>query len=226
MKTTTTVALMGITVAIAVGVIGINSTPDVDTEIPTLQSSGLSIMGHATFVVHDSEGNIKAYSQSDNAITDVGRDCAARFLFHNDTADTDGACNDDELVNGFDGFRYIGINNASSVEGVLTSTTAATLNTVEWYETEVNGTNWRATATPNFAAASGSTGAVVTIDSGSQSIGGDIGSTNITRSALFEDATQGTASANDAAAAIINIPNGVSVNDGDSLTVTWTVTVG
>jgi len=218
MKTTTTVALMGITVAIAVGIVGVNTLPEVDSEIPKLSSTTMGIYGHAEFVVRDSGGNIIAYSQSDNAIINYGLDCAARFLFHNNTADTDIACNDSEQTTGTDGFRHIAIGNTTGVQGTLdqTATRASQFPSAN----EITEGNWRVAATPDFAAATGSTGTTVTISSGAQTIDDTVGSTNVTRSALFDAAT------GDNVAAIINIPGGVSVNDGDSLTVTWTITVG
>ncbi|HSB84169.1 MAG TPA: hypothetical protein VLD64_06770, partial [Nitrosarchaeum sp.] len=78
---------MGIAVAIAVGVIGVNAISESNSEIPSLSSSGLNILGHATFTVTDSDGNIKAYRQTDNAIITNGKDCVARFLFNNATAE-------------------------------------------------------------------------------------------------------------------------------------------
>lgn len=209
---------MGIAVAIAAGVIGVNSLAEADNEIPKLSSTGLGILGHATFVVHDQEGNIKAYKQTDNAIITTGKDCVSRFLFHNDTAETNIACNDSELTSGFDGFRYIAIDNTTDVSGTLDS--SATL--ASDFTSEV--TAWsRVAASPTFTPASGTSGTQVSLTSGSVSIDDTFGSTNVTRSALMDDSSVG---GSDVAAAIINIPDGVSVSDGDSLTVSWTVTVG
>lgn len=39
------------------------------------------IMGHITTMVQDANGNIKAYQQSDNAIVNVGVDCATDLAF-------------------------------------------------------------------------------------------------------------------------------------------------
>lgn len=217
MKTTLTVAFMGVAVAIAMGVVGVQAISDSNSEIPTLSSSGLNILGHATFTVTDSEGNVKAYRQTDNAIITTGKDCVSRFLFHNDTAQTNIACNDSELTNGFTGFRFVALDNTTGVSGLLDS--SATL--AGQFTNEVTG--WtRATATPTFTPASGTTGTIVAIQSGSVAITDAIGTTNVTRSALMDDVSVGT----DHAAAIINIPNGVSVAAGDSLAVNWQVTVG
>ena len=217
MKTILTVAFMGVAVAIAMGVVGVQAISDSNSEIPTLSSSGLNILGHATFTVTDSEGNIKAYRQTDNAIITTGKDCVSRFLFHNNTAETNIACNDSELTSGFTGFRYIALDNTTSVSGLLDS--SATLASA--FAGEVTGWS-RVAATPTFNPASGVTGTIVAIESGSVLITDAIGSTNVTRSALMDDVTVGS----DHAAAIINIPNGVSVATGDSLAVNWQVTVG
>ena len=138
-------------------------------------------------------------------------------MFHNDTAETNIACNDSELTTGFDGFRYIAIDNTTIAKG--TQNQSATL--TDDFQSEV--TAWsRVGATPTFTAATGTTGTIVSITSGSVGITDTIGSTNVTKSALMDDSSVGS----DVAGAIINILNGVSVNDGDSLTVTWTITVG
>jgi hypothetical protein len=216
MKTILTVAFMGVAVAIAMGVIGVQAISDSNSEIPTLSSSGLNILGHATFTVTDSEGNIKAYRQTDNAIITTGKDCVARFLFDNATAEpSNNNCKDSQLSSGFTGFRFIALDNTTNVNGLLDS--SATL--AGQFTNEVTGWS-RVGATPSYTAATGTTGTIVDIESGSVGIDDAIGSTNVTRSALMD------ASSGSVAAAIINIPNGVSVATGDSLAVNWQVTVG
>lgn len=218
MKTILTVAFMGVAVAIAMGVVGVQAISDSNSEIPTLSSSGLNILGHATFTVTDSEGNIKAYRQTDNAIITTGKDCVARFLFNNATAEpTNNNCKDSQLSSSFTGFRYIAIDNSTNVNGLLDSSASLGVE----FTNEVTGWS-RVAATPSYTAATGTTGTIVAIQSGSVGITDSIGSTNVTRSALLDDASVGS----DHAAAIINIPNGVSVTTGDSLAVNWQVTVG
>jgi len=218
MKSIMTVAIMGIVVSIAVGIVGVQAISESNSEIPSLNSSGLNILGHATFTVTDSEGNIKAYRQTDNAIITTGKDCVARFLFNNATAEpSNNNCKDSQLTSGFTGFRYIAIDNTTTVSGLLDSSASL----ASAFTNEVTGWS-RVAATPSYTAATGTTGTIVAIQSGSVGITASIGSTNVTRSALMDDASVGS----DHAAAIINIPNGVSVATGDSLAVNWQVTVG
>ena len=214
------IALLGVSVVIAAGLVsfsGVFTDENVDAyEIPNIYSGGMGILGHAEFIVHDSDGNIKAYSQSDNAIINAGRDCAARFLFHNDTASATINCKDGDLTTGFDGFRYVALSNSSGINGLLDSD--ATLGSD--FVLQMTGALTATAQTPVFTAASGAGGTtLVSISKASVSIDDTIGSTNVTQSALL-DAVAGNA------AAIINIPNGVSIDDGDTLTVTWTINVG
>jgi len=46
----------------------------------------LGIMGHAEVVLKDTDGNIKAYQQSDNVVVINGQDCAADAIFGSKTA--------------------------------------------------------------------------------------------------------------------------------------------
>ena len=47
----------------------------------SVSTDPMQISGHAIITLADSDGNIKAYRQTDNIVTDVGRNCAADKLF-------------------------------------------------------------------------------------------------------------------------------------------------
>src|SRR5579872_7042334 len=69
-------------VAVAVGLLGFNTlTTNPQLGVSTQDTSKGGFMGHLTFVVKDKDGNIKAYRQSDNTITDNGKNCAPVVLF-------------------------------------------------------------------------------------------------------------------------------------------------
>ncbi len=48
---------------------------------PTTATTTMRYLGHVTAVVSDSNGNIKAYFQTDNLIVDHGRSCTADLVF-------------------------------------------------------------------------------------------------------------------------------------------------
>jgi len=48
---------------------------------PTTAATTMRYLGHVTTVVSDSNGNIKAYFQTDNIIVDHGRSCATDLVF-------------------------------------------------------------------------------------------------------------------------------------------------
>ena len=48
---------------------------------PTTAATTMRYLGHVTAVVSDSNGNIKAYFQTDNLIVDHGRSCTADLVF-------------------------------------------------------------------------------------------------------------------------------------------------
>jgi len=217
------IALLGVSVVIAAGLVsfsGVFTDENVNAyEIPNIYSSGMSMLGHAEFIVHDSDGNIKAYSQSDNAIINVGKDCAARFMFDNRTAITGTLnCKDTDLSASYSGFHFVALSNTTVISGTLDSSATLT----NFADEMTGGATARSDVTPTFTAATGTTAAQVEISFASIAITDAVGSTNVTQSALLDDGTIGT----DHAAAIINIPNGVSVDTGDTLTVTWTIDVG
>ena len=51
------------------------------SSVTTLNSAPLGFMGHAEVVLKDIDGNIKAYQQSDNVVVLNGQDCAADLIF-------------------------------------------------------------------------------------------------------------------------------------------------
>lgn len=68
-----------VAIAMVIGMItGIAASSDFSTQTTT---TPMGIMGHVTFTITDSDGNIKSYFQSDNVNTDTVSDCIAVDLF-------------------------------------------------------------------------------------------------------------------------------------------------
>ena len=55
-----------VAIVAAVGVFTLAVTSDSSVESSTLSVAGPALLGHVTYTVYDENGNIKAYSQSDN----------------------------------------------------------------------------------------------------------------------------------------------------------------
>jgi hypothetical protein len=85
MKRITTYALFGAIFAITVGTLGAShisaTTFGLAGSVPTTNEDGLKLTGHITLVATDSNGNIKAYRQTDNLVVNNGADCVVKLLF-------------------------------------------------------------------------------------------------------------------------------------------------
>jgi L-ribulose-5-phosphate 3-epimerase UlaE len=78
------VAIIGAIVAVgaisAVSTVGFTDDGLSITSINPVKSSA-AVMGHVTLTAYDEDGNIKAYRQTDNVVTNVGDDCIAAVIF-------------------------------------------------------------------------------------------------------------------------------------------------
>jgi hypothetical protein len=68
------ILLLGIA-AISVGVFSTTNTAE------ALPSESSGVMGHLTLVATDADGNITSYVQTDNLVTDLGKDCLVKQTF-------------------------------------------------------------------------------------------------------------------------------------------------
>ena len=181
-------------------------------------------MGHVEYVVRDSAGNVKQYQQLDNEVVDKGDNCVITLAF----GSTGHGCSSAST------FQYIGISNATTGTITGTMTTIGTSGT----STDVAASGQDGIMATKLGAVSGSAGtdgSTVTIatqnpftfDSETTTNG-----TNVEAAGLFDAGCSGIASEgfcnanastmNMFAAQVID----VTVANGDSLDVTWTITVG
>jgi hypothetical protein len=194
------IALFGIVVvaAIAIGVIGLTNTPSTGLSANMIDEKQ-HIMGHAILTVLDPKGNIIAYRQTDNQITNLGDDCAARGLF---STGTFGAC-----PSGFtDGnFKYIAIGTSSTGLGASNTNLAA--------ET-TSFTTARITTAPSITQAANGAGSTVSLTA-----------TFVTNAAVTAQEAgifdTSTSSSGNMFARQGFTP--ISLLSGDSLVITWTV---
>jgi len=210
MKNILTIALFGAVLAVTTGIVSTGVFSDVSTDIQNdhgIKASSLALLGHAEFIVHGADGAIKQYVQTDNVVAVEGRDCVAQLLFKNGT---NNICTPSS---GYSGFRYIAIGNGTAgatVDDTVLSTAGG------------GGEVLRSSAVePGFTQATSNSNIAEVTLSNAFTITDTQGTTTITESGLFDTTSGGNMFA------IVNIPNsGVSVGDGDTLTVNWTVSIG
>ncbi len=237
MKTIHAIALFAGVLAVAMGTItfnGISATPLMTAGTPQTNDI-VGMLGHVEYAVWDSEGFMKAYKQTDNIVVETGKDCVARLVFENST--DPGKCNNENE------FQHIAIGNFT-VTGSAVNATMTHLDDGNSIlaDCATSGLNFgaemaRKTVTVNFATATGGVGTLVTLDT---SVGNSAFSfdqdnaTTVFQSGLFDvgnivDATCTGATpptSNLFSIQDLNGDTGISVNDGDSLSVKWTITVG
>ena len=210
-----------LTIAIAAVSIGLLSTGNVATSAlmtsPTATATGMAMLGHVESIHRSADGSIVGYYQNDNAIIEDGSDCAAELLF----GEAGATCGTTPAV-----FTYIGINQLDATPTVGIDATNATLEgepTIGATYSRHQDTN---VADPAWTAATGGTGTIARINTESPfTFGSGNNTQNVYAAALFPAAT------GNHPLAILNITTGASqtgidVNDGDTLSVTWNITVG
>lgn len=230
MKRTTTIVLFASIFAVAVGTLGLSGNSATTLMVASPQAETAGILGHVEYMVWDASGNTVQYMQGDNVVVNDGEDCAADAIFG------DGTC-----VAG--DFNYIGIGNASSGTVDPTNSTLADASddtTGTCASSGVGGDMARKLVTAQHTAASGATGAIVELDTSASPFTFDSSNdTVVIDSGVFngEYATENDqntcAGANTAGTTwemfsrqLLNGQTGITVNDGDSLSVKWTITVG
>ncbi|MEM2785098.1 MAG: hypothetical protein QW652_00365, partial [Candidatus Nitrosotenuis sp.] len=122
MKLNTTTLVIGVALVVVAGLFSstIFGITGIKNDAQTSAAATGLITGHVVTTLADSEGNIKAYRQTDNIIVNNGENCAAKMLFGalgGNTVGT-GVCTGANT----DGFRYIAIGNyTTALNGTNTS---------------------------------------------------------------------------------------------------------
>ncbi len=209
--------LLGLTLAAVAGMFGTISMVQ-PLSIQATDSTGLWL-GHVIVEVKDLDGNIKYYGQTDNVVTEEGRDCAIANLF--ETGDGGNCPSGAADISDKD---FIWISLASN------ATDPVDTDTIAGYTGEVA----RETSTdPRAQTSTGGSETVTlvntfTVTAGAGSAGGDgLGATEtVGQTAIMDLASVGTATTNMFAVQNI-LPDGnlFAFNVGDTLTITWVITV-
>ncbi len=236
MNRITTIVLFAGIFAVTVGTLGIggiSATPLMVSAAPQSQE-GMGMLGHVEYKVLDESGNVKAYMQNDNVVVEAGKDCAAKALFN--SAATVGQC-----TAAVTNFQYIGIGNGTSGTVNVSNQTLADAtddSTGTCAASGVRGDMARKLVTPTFDV-SGTT-AIVTLDTSSNPFKFTASNaTSVKDSGVFNGnygtpQTGGICGGTNTAGTtwsmfsrqLLNGATGITVANGDSLSVKWTITVG
>jgi len=243
MKRNTTIVLFASIFAVAVGTLGFSGSSAISLMTAAPQDESMGVLGHVEYKVMDKGANIIKYMQGDNVVVNMGKDCVANYVFGDGTCGAGGATANH--------FEYIGIGNGSSgTVGNLNQTLS------DGVASENNNSGTCAAtgagnggdmarrlalvSTVDSVNAEGGIGAVVTIDTSTAPFTFDTdNATSVIDSGVFnadyaapgsDDKCGGTPTAGADwemfSRQLLNGATGITVNDGDSLSVKWTITVG
>ena len=202
--------------AVVSGILGLFVTGVFDDKIevteviPKIAQTSGYMMGHAIIEAHDPEGNLIAYRETDNEVVNGGENCVLKMLFGagGPTAAGTTVCANTTtspwtvIAIGTNSSTANDANSSLKQESItdgLQRARAGTSSEVTW----TNGT--------------GATAAKVVLSKTFTSTG----SHTITESGLFNSTT-----ANGSSMLARQTFSGVALSNGDSITVTWTFTVG
>ena len=215
---TSIVAVIAVAAVAALGINTYSNTSSSDGFVGTALA-----MGHVEMVLTDANGNVKGYFQGDNVVTDAGDGCTAEKIFGDATNATE--CAGAGAGNYFDKIGIINVTNW----GVSDSTT--------------NTGHYVAATAANDGLMAITQGAATVPDPSSQGTASTItnsahvfnfdGSNDTTVTgvilidALCTEASNGGCNTIPANAGVFAARTAsLSTSDGDSLTVTWTITIG
>jgi len=225
MKRYTSIAMIGVLVVGMAGFISLDAISA--TSFVTMKAASdihetSQMIGHVTYELRDADGNIKHYVQSDNVIVDLGTDCAAHAIF--DTGTTE-VC----TLGGNGGFAFIAIGNATGATADETDTLLDTsgggvgsFGTGGGDEMARSANIIDAVITPAVGTGVDTTVSIASLPFAFTDLG--TGGTVVSQSGLFD--STGFAAGN--MFSIRDIPpigTGLTVNNADTLSVTWTITL-
>jgi hypothetical protein len=223
MNRNTTYALFGVTFAlVASGLVGSNllsaQPSGLVAEDTTPSNDGMKITGHVTTIATDANGHIKAYRQTDNVVVNTGKDCVTRLLFGGASGTGRGlGTGTTTCVGGLNApWTSIAVGNRSG------TITVATTNSSLTNEAKSGNGLGRQVGTVTYTNATSTASSISVIQTTFGPLTGlGSGGTQVTESGLFNSTTYGVGGmfAHQAISSI-------SLNNGDSLTIKWTINVG
>lgn len=253
MKRITTIVLFVSIFAVAVGALGFSGTSATSLMVSTVPQSQetVGILGHVEYKVLDDVGNIKAYMQNDNIVVEAGKDCASQGLFTN-TAGQVGQCIAGSAAFTYIGIGNGTLSGATTHLGAANQTLADASDdavgscghTDAGVGVATGGDMARRNVTASFDVTGTST--IVTletsgagepftfnlsnetavIDSGIFNADYETPTSVHTCGGVAETGGDNAVEWNLFSRQLLNGVTGISVSDGDSLSVKWTITVG
>jgi hypothetical protein len=222
--------VIGISVAIVVGMIGVSSqflqSQGSAEKLSNSDSDGIKILGHVTNVVTDSDGKIKAYRQTDNVVVNSGKNCVSKLLFGGPSTSRGAAGSGVCIGANTKPWNVIGIGNNTSSTPITPAQNDFALQQESTtggnsFSTRQTGTiDW---SSGNQTGASGSSTAKISATFGPVS-GIRSAGLYVVSSGLFNNTAQGSPAAGGMFAEQAISP--ILINNGDSITVSWTINVG
>lgn len=217
MKTNSTMIALVAALAVTAGGLGLSLTGvfDDDGVIAASNTATGLMMGHLTIEAHDEGGDLIAYRQTDNEVVDDGEQCILKMLF----ATTDSTAG----RGGYTGTSACtgALTGAWDVISIGTGTTAAA-DTQVLLVNETSTSNGLERGTATTKTWTNGTGATTTKLVLSKTFTSDSPRAHtIAESGLFNSTS---VDANGMLAR--QVFTGVALSDGDSITITWTFTVG
>ena len=231
MKTNSTMIALVAALAVTAGGLGLSLTGVFDDDGVIAQSNTATglMMGHLTVEAHNEGGDMIAYRQTDNEVVDDGEQCILKMLFATTgsgeagrgeytSSGRTGACTG-ALTGAWD---VIGIGTDNDNGVFATGQSAATVDTLVSLGNETGTSKGLERGTATTKTWTNGTGATATKIVLSKTFTSDSPRAHaIGESGLFNSTT---VDANGMLAR--QVFTGVSVSDGDSITITWTFTVG
>lgn len=218
------VVVMVVAIAATLGITTISATNLTTQNSPITENFALAI-GHVELIVRNADGNIVSYFQADNAVTNIGDRCASERLFKTNAPENDEACGDAV-------FDVIGIINGTGLSEGITTVIG------DYIPAGTSGGSTNVMATiPDTVVTVGATadGVVTTITNSGhlfnfESTGNENATTTVNGVILLDGActenANGDCNTLPTAAIFAARDATLTVNDGDTLQVTWTITVG
>lgn len=220
MKLTTTTLVLGVALAVVAGlfsstIFGLTGTK---ANVNSIDSNTSAMMtGHVITTVTDADGNIKAYRQSDNLIVNNGENCVLKMLFGASGGTSVGTGTNTCTGAITSGFRVIAIGNNTSVAGNTNSTLGA-----DYTSSSISGLQRKTATTITLTNSTATTGVsqATAVLAATFTNNGSSGQ-QVTESGLFNS----TSTAADGLFARQQF-SAVTLNNGDQITVQWTVNIG
>lgn len=199
--------------------IGLGQNAFTSSEQPTMTPESGTILGHVEIIHTDANGNVVSYEQSDNAVMNQGKNCAAKVLFGGSALSSQSTCT---LNAGRSFWNVIGLSNNALSSNPTTQTTLPG----EFFLSSGTCAGICRNSANSTATVSASSDA--TTDGGSKTVRISKTFTLTNASATIRSAGlfNSTDTSNYSTFALKPFSSAVSMAQNDQLTVNWDITLG